>query len=63
MCLSTVILDSGRGMEEVMQDVARMEARGDGFLLFGLLGEEKFVSGKLKSVDFVEEHKVVLERS
>ena len=45
-----------------MKDVARMEAQGSGFLLIGLLGEEKFVSGRLKSIDFVEEHKVVLEK-
>ncbi len=62
MCLSTVILNSGTKTEEVMKDVARMEAQGSGFLLIGLLGEEKFVSGRLKSIDFVEEHKVVLEK-
>ena len=43
-----------------MQDVAGMEAQKDGFLLTGLLGEQKFVRGEVKTIDFVYRHSVVL---
>jgi len=61
MCLSTVYLNGEDKSEEVMQDVARMEAQDDGFLLIGLLGEQKFVQGMIRSIDFVDKHRVVLE--
>jgi predicted RNA-binding protein len=63
MCLTTVYIDSGDEAKEVMHDVAQMEARKDGFLLTGLLGEEKFIKGKVKRIDFVSEHEVVLEKT
>ena len=62
MCLSNVLyIDSNGQQQEVMRDVAQMEAQNSGFLLTGLLGEQKFVQGKVKSVDFVDKHSVVLE--
>jgi predicted RNA-binding protein len=45
-----------------MQDVISVEARNNGFLLIPLIGKEKFLKGKLKSIDFLEEHSVVIER-
>ena len=62
MCLSTVYIDSNTGKEEVMRDVAEMEAEGEGFNLFNLMGEKRFVKGSIKRVDFVDEHTVVMER-
>ena len=62
MCLSTVYIDLGAQREEVMRDVAYMEAKDGGFLLMGLLGEQKLIQGSVKSVDFVVEHTVVLEK-
>lgn len=62
MCLSTVYINSGGQQEEVMQDVAYMEEKDEGFLLIGLLGEQKWIQGRVKSVDFVDEHTVVLEK-
>jgi predicted RNA-binding protein len=62
MCLSTVYIDSGKGEEEVMRDVAEMEAEGEGFNLFNLMGEKRFVKGRIKRVDFVDEHTVVMEK-
>jgi predicted RNA-binding protein len=44
-----------------MQDVAQMEYDQEGYLLIGLLGDQKFVKGTIKSVDFVDDHTVVLE--
>lgn len=63
MCLSTVYILSSGDQEEVMRDVAYMETKDEGFLLMGLLGEQKFIQGKVKSVDFVDKHTVVLENN
>ena len=61
MCLSNVFyIDSNGQQQEVMRDVAQMEARNNGFLLIGLLGEQKFVQGEVRTIDFVDEHSVVL---
>ena len=61
MCLSNVFyIDSDGRQEEVMRDVAQMEAHNNGFLLVGLLGEQKFVQGEVKSIDFVDKHSVML---
>ena len=63
MCLSIVYTDSGEGQEETMRDVAKIEAQDDGFVLINLFGEQEFVRGRIKSIDFVEEHSVVLEKN
>ena len=61
MCLSNVFyVDSNGQQQEVMQDVARMEAHNNGYVLTGLLGEQKFVQGRVKTIDFVDKHSVVL---
>jgi len=61
MCLSNVFyIDSNGQQQEVMQDVAQMEAQNNGFLLTGLLGEQKFVQGEVRTIDFVDKHSVVL---
>ncbi len=61
MCLSTVYLTSNGQVEKVMQDVAKMEAKDDGFIFENLFGENKFVKGQLKKVDFIEDNSVILE--
>jgi predicted RNA-binding protein len=40
-----------------------MEAKDNGFMLINLFGEQEFVRGKIKSIDFVDEHSVVLEKN
>ena len=62
MCLSTVYIISGTGKEEIMRDVAEMEADGEGFFVVNLIGEKRFVKGIIKRVDFVGEHTVEMER-
>ncbi len=62
MCLSTVYVDSKGQLQKVMQDVAAMEAEKDGYLLVDLFGVEKYVRGKIKCLDFVDEHIVLLEQ-
>lgn len=62
MCIATIYLDDGKQREEVMRDVVQLEAEKDGFLLVTLLGEEKFIKGRLKSIDFLREHSVIIQR-
>ena len=62
MCLSTVYIQSGDRRIKIMQDVAQMESNQKGYLLIGLLGDQKFVKGRIKSIDFVDDHTVVLEK-
>ena len=62
MCLSTVYIQSEDRRIKVMQDVAQMKYNQEGYLLIGLLGDQKFVKGTIKSVDFVDDHTVVLEK-
>jgi predicted RNA-binding protein len=62
MCIATVYVDINGELKEAMRDVIRIEA-GDGrFQLVNLLGEEKYLEGKLKRIDFWEEHAVVIEQ-
>lgn len=62
MCLSTVYVDSEGQREKIMQDVAFMEAENEGYLLSDLFGVRKYVQGKIKRIDFVEEHTVLFEK-
>lgn len=61
MCLVTVYLNYHDQQKTVMQDVAQMEAQDGGFLLVDLLGEQRLVRGKIKSLDFVDKHSVILD--
>jgi predicted RNA-binding protein len=62
MCIATIYFDDGRHRDEVMRDVVKLEAERDGFLLVTLFGEEKFIKGKLKSIDFLKEHSVIIQK-
>ena len=61
MCLSTVYIDSGGQRKEVMKDVACIEAENNGYVMIDLFGVRKFVQGKIKSIDLVDEHTVLFE--
>lgn len=61
MCLSTIYIDFKGRQKEVMGDVAQVKAKNDGFVLIDLVGEERFVQGRIKCIDFVDEHSIVLE--
>jgi len=61
VCLSNVFyVDSNGQQQEIMRDVAQLEAHNNGFLLTGLLGEQKFVHGEVRAIDFVDKHSVVI---
>jgi predicted RNA-binding protein len=60
MCLSTVYMNSGDEEKEIMKDVARIEAEGNGFWLINLFGEREFIEGSIETVDLMDEHFVML---
>jgi len=61
ICLSNVFYVNSNGQQqEVMRDVAQMETHNNGFMLTGLLGEQKIVEGDVRTIDFVNKHSVVL---
>ncbi len=64
MCLSTAYIETGNKgdkVKEVTGDVALLEAEGNGFLLTTLLGEQIFIAGRIKSIDFIQDHSIVFE--
>jgi predicted RNA-binding protein len=63
MCLSTVCLNQGDTPQEVMRDVARLEAEGDGYWLIDLFGQRTFVQGAIASIDLVDENRIMLKPS
>ncbi len=62
MCLSTVYMNSENEEKEIMKDVARIEAEGNGFWLINLFGEREFIEGTIQTVDLMDEHSVMLRK-
>ena len=60
MCLSTAYMNSGNEQKEIMKDIARIEAEGQGFWLINLFGEKKFIKGSIQSVDLMGGHFVMV---
>jgi predicted RNA-binding protein len=60
MCLSTLYMNSGDEQKEIMKDVARIEAEGEGFWFINLFGERKFVEGAIQTVDLMDNHFVLI---
>ena len=63
MCLSTVYNVSDGKKDELMRDVAQIRVENGGLFLINMFGEQKYVRGRIKNVDFVDEHSVLLEGS
>jgi predicted RNA-binding protein len=61
MCLTTVYLEKGDQKEMIMEEVAEVEAKDNGFRLISLMGEEKFLKGRVKRIDFITEHSLVIK--
>jgi predicted RNA-binding protein len=62
MCIATVYIDNKGELEEAMRDVVYIEAENNRYHLVSLMGEKKSLDGKLKSIDFWQEHSVVIEQ-
>jgi predicted RNA-binding protein len=61
MCLSTVYMNFGNEQKEIMKDVARIEAEGQGFWLINLFGERTFIEGTIQVINLIDGHFVMLE--
>lgn len=61
MCLCTVYKETNGEATMIMQEVSRLEAKDDGYLLTGMFGEEKFVKGILKHLDFLDGKSLLVE--
>ena len=62
MCLSTVYMNSGNEQKEIMKDIARIEADGQGFWFINLFGEKKFVEGRIQTVDLMDGHFILVNK-
>ena len=62
MCLSTVYMNSGNEQKEIMKDIARIEAEGQGFWFINLFGEKKFVEGRIETVDLMDGHFIMVRK-
>jgi len=62
MCLSTVYMDSGDEQKEIMKDVARIEAEGNGLWLINLFGEKTFIEGKIQTVNLTDGSFITLRK-
>jgi len=62
MCLSTVYMDSGDEQKEIMKDVARIEAEGNGLWLINLFGEKTFIEGKIQTVNLTDGSFIMLRK-
>jgi predicted RNA-binding protein len=49
MCIATVYVDIDGELKEAMRDVIYIEAENSRFQLVNLLGEEKYLKGKLST--------------
>ena len=47
-------MNSGNEQNEIMKDIDRLEAEGQGFWLINLFGEKKFVEGSIQSADLLD---------
>ena len=61
MCLSTVYMNFGNEQKEIMKDVARIEAEGQGFWLINLFGERTFIEGTIQTINLMDGHFVMFE--
>jgi len=61
MCLSTVYMSSGNEQNQIMKDVARIEAEGRGFWFINLFGERRFIEGGIQTIDLLDGHFIMLE--
>jgi predicted RNA-binding protein len=54
-------MNSGNEQKEIMKDVARIEAEGQGFWFIDLFGEKKFVEGSIETIDLMDGHFVLVK--
>jgi predicted RNA-binding protein len=55
-------MDSGDEQKEIMKDVARIEAEGNGLWLINLFGEKTFIEGKIQTVNLTDGSFIMLRK-
>lgn len=55
MCELRIIFKGGI----IMEDVVRIKAEGDSIKLFGMLGETKTVSGRIKDINLTKQEAII----
>lgn len=55
MCELRIIFKGGI----IMEDVVRIKAEGDSIKLFGMLGEIKTVSGRIKDINLTKQEAII----
>lgn len=55
MCELKIIFKGGI----IMEDVVRIKADGDSIKLFGMLGETKTVSGRIKDINLTKQEAII----
>jgi len=63
MCLSTVYVGSKEQHKEFMREVSHIEAQDDGFLVTAFLGKQEYIDGKIISIDFGNDHGVLIQET
>ena len=61
MCLATVYVENDNQKEELMQDVAWIEAGSGGLQVISFMGESRLLQAEIKSIDLVNSS-IVLEK-
>jgi len=61
MCLATVYVEIDNQKEELMQDVAWIEAGSSGLRVISFMGESRLLQAEIKSIDLVHSS-IVLEK-
>lgn len=62
MCEAKVYVDSDPTGRPVMEEVILLQPEGDGYRLTNLLGEQKWVRGRMERIDFLR-HAIYLTTS
>jgi predicted RNA-binding protein len=55
-------MSSGNEKKEIMKEVARIEAEGQGYWFINLFGEKKFVKGNIQSADLLDGRFVLTDK-
>ena len=63
MCIAKVYMQTDGDPIEIMRDVSAMQACDGGFMVIDLLGRSAYVQGRIRYLDLVEDHIVLLEKT
>ena len=55
-------MKSGDKEEKIMEEVVLIEAENSGYRIAGLFGEEKFIEGRIQTLDF-RDGRLVLQKT